>query len=127
MIEETKLLIKSSQKDQFQELNDFIVDYFQEWLDLNSLAQFKAQVNTVSRLADDWLTFETIYKLIKFYSRQAVLTMAEVMRSKWIRNKNVSKNREFAKFKHVSALMIHIFQVVASSAKQIINRDMEIE
>ena len=81
-------MIEDNKKDQFKELNEFIVDYFQEWLDLNSLSQFKSQVNFQSKLQGDWLAFENIYASIRYYSRKSVLTMAEVMRAKWAQNKN---------------------------------------
>jgi len=53
--------------------------------------------------------------------------MAEVMKSKWIRNKKADNNTYFFKFKHVSALIVHIFQVVAANAKKITNKAFEIE
>jgi len=58
---EVKNIIQVSKDTQFKELNEFIVDYFQEWLDLNSLQQFRSQVTPISRLNEDWLVFEGIY------------------------------------------------------------------
>ena len=68
------------------------------------------------------MAFENIYASIRYYSRKSVLTMAEAMRAKWAQNKNPSMNKRFIKFKHVSALMIHLFTILAVNAKKITNK-----
>ena len=53
--------------------------------------------------------------------------MADVMRKKYIVNEKQVLNTRFRKFKHVSALMVHIFHILAPYVKKIVNKKSEME
>lgn len=116
MLKTTKKDILDSlvqQKNQQQvEITSFVTKYYQEWLDVRFVAQFKQMVSPTSTLIDDWIVMDSTYEQVKYFSTGSVKKIARVIKDKWL---IFSPNCfEFVKLSHISALTVFVFKDLQS-------------
>ena len=107
-----------------EDMNLYIRGYFQEWLDINALSQFKNAVQKNTSLKQDWLNLTSIAYQMKFYSCNSVSLMSNVIQKKWINTSERSRNvlvSQFLKFKHTSPFILQLFDFVNNTMVKNVN------
>lgn len=96
-----------------EEINIFIREYFQEWLDINAIQQFNSMINRRTTLKDDWFVLSEISYQLKFYGVETVRLMTNNLEKKWVRCvllKNGELNNaltdDFKRFKHTHPMIL---------------------
>jgi len=54
-MDEQKKELKKQKVEQEAALNEYVKNYFQEWLDINALTEFRSKIKLDTTVKQDWL------------------------------------------------------------------------